>query len=49
MGNLIEICTQVIEGGKTIPLTEAHKKRYLDAAVSMSDQALRTLVQPISR
>ena len=33
----------VLEGGKIIPLTEAHKKRYLDAAVKMSDQALRTL------
>ena len=43
IGNLIEICTQVLEGGKPIPLTEAHKKKYLDAAVEMSDQALRTL------
>ena len=43
IGNLIEICTQIIEGGKTVPLTEAHKKRYLDATVDMSDQALRTL------
>jgi Ca2+-transporting ATPase len=43
IGNLIEICTQVSEGGKAIPLTGAHKKRYLDAAVNMSDQALRTL------
>ena len=43
IGNLIKICTQVLEGGKTIPLTEAHKKRYLDAAIKMSDQALRTL------
>ncbi|MBK7030422.1 MAG: cation-translocating P-type ATPase [Bacteroidales bacterium] len=42
-GNLIEICTQVLEDGKTSPLTEAHKKRYLDAAIIMSDQALRTL------
>ena len=38
-----EICTQVLEGGKPISLTEAHKKRYLDAADKMSDQALRTL------
>lgn len=43
IGNLIEICTQVLEGGKTISLTGAHKKRYLDAADKMSDQALRTL------
>ena len=43
IGNLIKICTHVLDGGKIIPITEAHKKRYLDAAVNMSDQALRTL------
>ena len=43
IGNLIDICTQISEGGKTIPLTKAHKKKYLDAAILMSDQALRTL------
>lgn len=43
IGNLVEICTHILEGGKTIPLTEAHKKKYLDAADTMSDQALRTL------
>jgi Ca2+-transporting ATPase len=43
IGNLIEICTHVLDGGKPIPLTEDHKKKYLDAAVSMSDEALRTL------
>ncbi len=43
IGNLIEICTLVLDGGQIIHLTEAHKKRYLDAAVNMSDQALRTL------
>lgn len=43
IGNLIEICTQVWEGGKMIPLTEVHKRQYLDAADNMSDQALRTL------
>jgi Ca2+-transporting ATPase len=43
IGNLIEICTHVSDGGKTIPLTGAHKKSYLDAAVNMSDKALRTL------
>lgn len=43
IGNLINICTQISEEGKTIPLTEAHKKKYLDAAILMSDQALRTL------
>jgi len=43
IGNLIEICTSVLESGQIIRLTEDHKKRYLDAAVEMSDQALRTL------
>lgn len=43
IGNLIEICTQVLEGGKPIPITEVHKKRYHEAADAMSDQALRTL------
>jgi Ca2+-transporting ATPase len=43
IGNLIKICTHVSEGGKTEPITEAHKKRYLDATIKMSDQALRTL------
>ncbi len=43
IGNLIEICTQISDGGKAISLTGAHKKRYIDAAVDMSDQALRTL------
>ncbi len=43
IGNLIEICTLVLDGGQIIHLTEAHKKKYLDVAVEMSDQALRTL------
>jgi len=43
LGNLIEICTHILESGKSIPITEAHKQKYLDAAVSMSNQALRTL------
>nr|MBD3620960.1 HAD-IC family P-type ATPase [Sunxiuqinia sp.] len=32
IGNLVEICTHILEGGKSIPLTEAHRKKYLDAA-----------------
>ncbi|NDP22529.1 MAG: cation-translocating P-type ATPase [Paludibacter sp.] len=43
IGNLIKISTQVLENGKVIPMTEAHKKRYLDATEKMSDSALRTL------
>jgi len=43
IGNLIEICTQVLDGGKPIPFTETQKERYIEAAIKMSDQALRTL------
>jgi len=43
IGNLIKISTQVLENGKVIPMTEVHKKRYLDATEKMSDSALRTL------
>lgn len=43
IGNLIEICTQVLELGIPIPITEVHKKKYHEAADTMSDQALRTL------
>ena len=43
IGNLIEICTLVLEGGQITHLTGAHKQKYLDAAIDMSDQALRTL------
>jgi Ca2+-transporting ATPase len=43
IGSIVEISTRVLEGGEVIPLTEAHKQRYMDAAVAMSDQALRTL------
>ena len=43
IGNLIKISTRVLEKGKVIPITEEHKKRYLDATEKMSDNALRTL------
>ena len=43
LGNLIKISTQVLENGKVIPITEEHKKTYLEAADKMSDHALRTL------
>jgi len=43
IGNLIKISTRVLEKGKVIPITEEHKKKYLDAAEKMSDNALRTL------
>lgn len=43
IGNLIEICTHVLEKGKAIPITDSHKKKFIDAANRMSDKALRTL------
>jgi Ca2+-transporting ATPase len=43
ISNLIEICTHVLESGKAVPLTDAYKKKYIDAADAMSDKALRTL------
>ncbi|SDC94030.1 cation-translocating P-type ATPase [Williamwhitmania taraxaci] len=43
IGNLIKISTRVLEKGQVIPITKEHKKRYLDAAEIMSDNALRTL------
>ena len=41
--NLIKISTQVLENGKIIPITDEHKKRYLNATEVMSNNALRTL------
>ena len=41
--NLIKISTQVLENGKVIPITDEHKKRYLDSTETMSNNALRTL------
>jgi len=43
IGNLIKICTHVLEKGKTIPITDSHKNKHLAAAEKMSDKALRTL------
>jgi Ca2+-transporting ATPase len=43
LGNLIEISTHVIEKQNVVPITEAHKKQYLDAAERMANKALRTL------
>jgi Ca2+-transporting ATPase len=41
--NLLDKCSQVLEQGKEVPLTESHKAAFLKAADQMSDQALRTL------
>ncbi|MBW8324442.1 MAG: cation-translocating P-type ATPase [Prolixibacteraceae bacterium] len=43
IGNLIKICTHVLEKGKVIPITEAHRQQYHNATDGMSNNALRTL------
>ncbi|MBV5349014.1 cation-translocating P-type ATPase, partial [bacterium] len=43
IGNLIKISTHVLEKGKVIPMTDAHKLQYINAAEAMSNNALRTL------
>jgi Ca2+-transporting ATPase len=43
LANLIEISTHVLENGKVVSITEAHKKQYLTAAEKMASNALRTL------
>ena len=43
IGNLIQCCTRVLEEGKVVAITDAHKSHYLDAAERMSSRALRTL------
>ncbi|RQW06195.1 HAD family hydrolase, partial [candidate division KSB1 bacterium] len=41
--NLLKICTHVLEHGHVVPFSDAHKRKYADAAENISDQALRTL------
>jgi Ca2+-transporting ATPase len=43
IGNLIMISTHVLEKGKVVPITEAHKKQYQAAAERLSGLSLRTL------
>jgi P-type Ca2+ transporter type 2C len=43
IGNLLKISTHVLEKGKVIPITDALKFHYLNAAEVMSNNALRTL------
>lgn len=43
IGNLIQCCTRVLEEGKVVAITDAHKSHYLEAAERMSSRALRTL------
>lgn len=43
IGNLIKISTHVLEKGKVVPITDAHKEQYHAATIGMSNDALRTL------
>ncbi len=40
---LLEISSRVFVNGKIIPITDEYREKFLEAADSMSDQALRTL------
>jgi Ca2+-transporting ATPase len=41
--SLLEISTQVLDKGRVVAITDAHRKQYKLAAESMADKALRTL------
>jgi Ca2+-transporting ATPase len=41
--NLLMISAFVLEKGKVVPITAEHKAQYLAAAISMANEALRTL------
>jgi len=41
--SLLKISTHVLDKGKVVPITKAHRKQYELAAESMADKALRTL------
>jgi Ca2+-transporting ATPase len=43
IGNLLKICSHVLEKGKVVPITESHKLQYHTATNNMSNNALRTL------
>lgn len=43
IGNIINISTHVLEKGKVVPITDAHKLSYHNATEAMSNNALRTL------
>ncbi len=40
---VLKNCTHMLEGGRIVPITEAHKKAILAANKSMADRALRVL------
>ncbi len=41
--SLIKLASHVLEDGKVVPITDAHKKQYLTATENMANNALRTL------
>ncbi|WP_312653040.1 cation-translocating P-type ATPase [Proteiniclasticum sp.] len=41
--NILKISTSILINGKSVPLTEEHKKTLLDKSVEMSNKALRVL------
>jgi P-type Ca2+ transporter type 2C len=43
LGSLLPVSTHVLVQGKAVPLTDAYKAHYIEAAEKMSRQALRTL------
>jgi Ca2+-transporting ATPase len=43
IGGLLDKCTQVLDQGKVLAITDDYKRKFLDAAEHMSNQALRTL------
>ncbi|MBQ3223359.1 MAG: HAD-IC family P-type ATPase, partial [Clostridia bacterium] len=40
---VLDLCTTILKGGKTVPMTDADRKNILQANKSMADRALRVL------
>ncbi len=40
---VIDLCTHILENGKSVPMTDAHKNSILNANKAMADKALRVL------
>ena len=40
---VIDLCTHILENGQSVPMTDAHKARILNANKAMADKALRVL------
>lgn len=43
IGNILKICSHVLEKGKEVPITDSHKLIYHTATNNLSNNALRTL------